>query len=117
MAKVTKDMLIGQLITLDPNIAPILMRAGMHCLGCPSSQMESLEEAAMVHGMDADVLVQPVFFAFYKSWCLSKLCKLLKGTGRNQFSMFLQMSFTGCGKCSARSIFRKNIANFVEFFW
>ena len=33
MAKVTKDMLIGQLITLDPNIAPILMRAGMHCLG------------------------------------------------------------------------------------
>ena len=44
MAKVTKDMLIGQLITLDPNIAPILMRAGMHCLGCPSSQMESLEK-------------------------------------------------------------------------
>ena len=33
MAKVTKDMLIGQLITLDPNIAPILMRAGIHCLG------------------------------------------------------------------------------------
>ena len=50
MAKVTKDMLIGQLITLDPNIAPILMRAGMHCLGCPSSQMESLE----------DVLVQQI---------------------------------------------------------
>ena len=50
MAKVTKDMLIGQLITLDPNIAPILMRAGMHCLGCPSSQMESLEEAAMIDG-------------------------------------------------------------------
>ena len=60
MAKVTKDMLIGQLITLDPNIAPILMRAGMNCLGCPSSQMESLEEAAMVHGMDADVLVQQI---------------------------------------------------------
>ena len=56
MAKVTKDMLIGQLITLDPNIAPILMRAGMHCLGCPSSQIESLEEAAMVHGLDAQVL-------------------------------------------------------------
>ena len=60
MAKVTKDMLIGQLITLDPTIAPILMRAGMHCLGCPSSQMESLEEAAMVHGMDVDVLVQQI---------------------------------------------------------
>lgn len=57
MAKVTKDMLIGQLITLDPNIAPILMRAGMHCLGCPSSQAESLEEACMVHGIDCDDLV------------------------------------------------------------
>ena len=60
MAKVTKDMLIGQLITLDPNIAPILMRAGMHCLGCPSSQMESLEEAAMVHGLDCDELLQDI---------------------------------------------------------
>ena len=58
MAKVTKDMLIGQLITLDPNIAPILMRAGMHCLGCPSSQMESLEDACMVHGMDVNLLVE-----------------------------------------------------------
>ena len=60
MAKVSKDMLIGQLLQIDADIAPILMRAGMHCLGCPSSQMESLEEAAMVHGMDADVLVQQI---------------------------------------------------------
>ena len=42
MAKVTKDMLIGQLITLDPNIAPILMRAGMHCLGCPPLSHQDL---------------------------------------------------------------------------
>ena len=60
MAQVTKDMLIGQLLQLDPNIAPILLRAGMHCLGCPASQMESLEEAAMVHGLDADVLVAQI---------------------------------------------------------
>ena len=46
MAQVTKDMLIGQLLRVDANIAPILMRAGMHCLGCPSAQGESLEEAA-----------------------------------------------------------------------
>ena len=57
MAQVSKDMLIGELIRLDPNVAPILMRAGMHCLGCPSAQMESLAEAAMVHGLDVDVLV------------------------------------------------------------
>lgn len=60
MAKVSKDMLIGQLLQIDANIAPILMRAGMHCLGCPSSQMESLEEAAMVHGLDVDVLVNQI---------------------------------------------------------
>ena len=60
MAKVSKDMLIGQLLQGDANIAPILMRAGMHCLGCPSSQMESLEEAAMVHGIDADLLVEKI---------------------------------------------------------
>ena len=60
MAKVSKDMLIGQLLQIDANIAAILMRAGMHCLGCPSSQMESLEEAAMVHGLDVDVLVNQI---------------------------------------------------------
>ena len=60
MAKVSKDMLIGQLLQIDANIAPILMRAGMHCLGCPSSQMESLEEAAMVHGLDVDVMVNQI---------------------------------------------------------
>ena len=60
MAKVSKDMLIGQLLQIDANIAPILMRAGMHCLGCPSSQMESLEESSMVHGLDVDVLVNQI---------------------------------------------------------
>ena len=55
--QVTKDMLIGQLLQIDMNIAQILMGAGMHCVGCPSSQMESLEEACMVHGIDVDALV------------------------------------------------------------
>ena len=58
--KVTSDMTIGELIRMDQNIVPILMRAGMHCIGCPSAQGESLAEAAMVHGMDADVLVQQI---------------------------------------------------------
>ena len=60
MAKVTKDMLIGQLLQVDANIAPILMRAGMHCLGCPSSQMETIAEAAMVHGIDPDMLIEEI---------------------------------------------------------
>ena len=60
MAKVSKDMLIGQLLQIDANIAPILMIAGMHCLGCPSSQMETIEEAAMVHGIEPDALVKEI---------------------------------------------------------
>lgn len=57
MAKVSKDMIIAELIQVDQGLIPILMNAGMHCLGCPSAQGESLEEAAMVHGIDADKLV------------------------------------------------------------
>lgn len=57
---VTKDMTIGELLQTDIGCAPILMAAGMHCLGCPASQMESLEEAAMVHGMDADELIAQI---------------------------------------------------------
>ena len=55
--QISKDMLIGELLQKSDLIAPILMRAGMHCLGCPSSQGESLEEACMVHGIDCDTLV------------------------------------------------------------
>lgn len=57
---IDKNMLIGELIQVDENIAPILMRAGMHCLGCPASQSESLEEACMVHGIDCDTLVSQI---------------------------------------------------------
>ena len=60
MAQISKDMTIGELIRMDENIVPILMRAGMHCIGCPSAQGESLEEAAMVHGIDADDLVEEI---------------------------------------------------------
>lgn len=56
MAQISKKMTIGQLLAAYPEIAPILMRMGMHCLGCPSAQGESLEEAAMVHGMDPNVI-------------------------------------------------------------
>ena len=58
MAQVTKDTMIGDLLRIDAGVAPILMSIGMHCLGCPSSQGESIEEAAMVHGIDADLLTE-----------------------------------------------------------
>ena len=57
MADITKEMTIGEIIRINPEIAPILMEEGMHCLGCPSAQGESLEEAAMVHGMDIEDLM------------------------------------------------------------
>lgn len=56
--QIQKDMLIGALLEMDENIAPMLMRAGMHCLGCPASQGESLEEACQVH---AGTLFMDVF--------------------------------------------------------
>ena len=50
--QITKQTLIGEMLQMDMGIAAILMAAGMHCVGCPSSAMESLEEACMVHGID-----------------------------------------------------------------
>ena len=60
MAQVTKGTMIGELLMIDENVAPILLEIGMHCLGCPSSQMETIEEAAMVHGMDIDALMDKI---------------------------------------------------------
>lgn len=55
--QISKDMVIGQLIGMDALIPQMLMGAGMHCLGCPSAQGETLEEACFVHGIDCDDLV------------------------------------------------------------
>lgn len=52
MAKITKDMIIGDIIKINMGCVPILLNEGMHCIGCPASQGESLEEACMVHGID-----------------------------------------------------------------
>ena len=60
MAQVTKDTTIGEMLIINPDIAPVLMEAGMHCLGCPSAQAETLEEAAMVHGIDVDSLMEQI---------------------------------------------------------
>ena len=54
MKTVDKSMIIGEIIQINPSFVPILMNSGMHCLGCPSSQVESLEDACAVHGIDAD---------------------------------------------------------------
>ena len=55
--EITKDTLIGELVRKKPESIEILMSFGMGCVGCPSSQMESLEEAAMVHGLDLNRLM------------------------------------------------------------
>ena len=60
MSQISKNTTIGELLNVYPEAAPILMEIGMHCLGCPSAQMESLEEAAMVHGIDSDLLVEKI---------------------------------------------------------
>lgn len=60
MAQITKDMIIAEIIAVDTDIIPILMDAGMHCIGCPSAQGESLEEACMVHGMEVEPLVEKI---------------------------------------------------------
>ena len=56
--KIEKTTTIGKILEKAPEKADLLLEAGMHCLGCPASQMETLEEACEVHGIDADELVE-----------------------------------------------------------
>ena len=58
--QITKETTMGQMLEYDQGIAYILMQAGMHCIGCPSSINESLEEACIVHGLDADVVLKSI---------------------------------------------------------
>ena len=58
--KVTKDTLIGDMLVMDRGIAVRLMQSGMHCVGCPSSAGETLDEACAVHGMDTDKVLADI---------------------------------------------------------
>ena len=58
MAKITKDTTIGEALKLNPNAEVILQGFGMHCVHCPMSQMETLEEASGVHGFDVNLLLE-----------------------------------------------------------
>ena len=58
MASITKDTIIGEILDMDQTTAPFFLEMGMHCLGCPSSRGETVEQACMVHGVDVDALVK-----------------------------------------------------------
>ena len=58
--KIEKDTIIGDILDIAPQTAPLFMAIGMHCLGCPSSRGETVEEACMVHGIDCDAFLVQV---------------------------------------------------------
>ena len=57
---ITKDTIIGDILKVAPQAAPIFMGIGMHCLGCPTSQGETVEQACKVHGVDVEALLDKV---------------------------------------------------------
>ena len=60
MAQITKDTIIGDILDIAPQTAPIFIAIGMHCLGCPASRGETVEQACMVHGVNVDALLEQV---------------------------------------------------------
>lgn len=60
MAQITKDTIIGDILDIAPQTAPLFMSIGMHCLGCPSSRGETVEQACMVHGVDVNDLLEKI---------------------------------------------------------
>jgi len=57
MSEIRKEQTIGEIVRNQPEVIPTLQSMGMHCLGCPSAQSESLEAAAMVHGLDINSVI------------------------------------------------------------
>ncbi len=57
---VTKETKIGDILDASVEVAPFFLNMGMHCLGCPSARMETIEQACMVHGVDPDDLVEEI---------------------------------------------------------
>lgn len=57
MVQITKDTIVGDILDIDASTAPLFMEIGMHCIGCPASRGETIEQACMVHGVSADELV------------------------------------------------------------
>ena len=60
MTEFTQDFIIGDILDECPEVAPFFLEIGMHCLGCPASRGESVEQACMVHGVDADELISKI---------------------------------------------------------
>lgn len=60
MAKITKDTIIGNVLDIAPEAAPMFLSIGMHCLGCPSSRGETVEQACMVHGVEVEELLAKI---------------------------------------------------------
>ncbi len=60
MVQITKDTIIGDILDIAPQTAPVFMAIGMHCLGCPASRGETVEQACMVHGVSVDSLLEQV---------------------------------------------------------
>ena len=58
MAQITKDTVIGDILDIAPQTAPIFLSIGMHCLGCPGARSETVEQACAVHGVNADKLLE-----------------------------------------------------------
>ncbi len=60
MDKVTKNSIIGDVLDMYPDVAPYFFEMGMHCLGCPASRGETIEQACEVHGADCDELIEKI---------------------------------------------------------
>ena len=58
MIEITKDTIIGDILDIAPQTAPVFYSIGMHCLGCPSARGETVEQACMVHGFDPDEFLE-----------------------------------------------------------
>lgn len=58
MGNITKDMTLGQVLQTNPTSAQVFLKWGIHCSGCPAASMETVEQGAMMHGINIDELIE-----------------------------------------------------------
>ena len=115
MAKISKDMLINDILAVDAGNAAILMAAGMHCIGCLAAAGETLEEAAAVHGLDPVELELEINDYLAKKEKLQSRQSLNCFLFNDRFKMLFEMIWHGICYFLCCAVFSKNVTYPVEF--
>ena len=108
--QVTRETIIGDILDMDQTTAPYFMEIGMHCLGCPASRGESIEEACAVHGVDCDELIEKL----NEHLVVAEISNIMKEDGINIISLVTKQNGDGTAEVTIRAALNNNGMDIIE---